>query len=137
MGSSDTTPDIIATDPPTSANTSAMTTTTATVTQAPGEPTNITLSTETKELPDIGKEYWFGKYWRPLAAYVYLAICLFDFMLAPIFLGYFSWMTKAAYIPWVPLTIQGGSIFHLSFGAIIGVYAWGRTKEKISGVADS
>lgn len=107
--------------------------TTTTVTTS--TPTNITLSTETKVLPDVGTQDWFVKYWRPLAAYVYLLICLFDFMFAPIFLGFFSWMTKAAYIPWVPLTIQGGSIFHLSFGAIIGVYAWGRSQEKLKGVA--
>lgn len=55
-------------------------------------------------------------------------------MLAPIFFGWFSWMTKSAAIVWAPLTVQGGSIFHVSFGAIIGVYVWGRTKEKEASV---
>jgi hypothetical protein len=29
--------------------------------------------------------------------------------------------------------LQGGGLIHLSFGGIIGVYAWNRTKEKLEG----
>lgn len=32
---------------------------------------------------------------------------------------------------WSPLTLQGGGLFHLSMGAIVGFHVWGRTQEKI------
>jgi hypothetical protein len=83
---------------------------------------------------DIRSEPWFTRQWRPLAAYTYLIICIFDFMLAPIAMGVLSVLTKTAYVVWTPLTIQGASMFHLSFGAIIGLYSWGRTQERIAGV---
>jgi len=85
---------------------------------------------------DIRQEPWFVKQWRPLAAYTYLVICIFDFMIAPIGMGVLAVLTKAAYIAWVPLTIQGASMFHLAFGTIIGLYSWGRTKERIAGVEE-
>ena len=34
--------------------------------------------------PSTANEIWVQKYWRPSAAYIYLAICTFDFILAPI-----------------------------------------------------
>lgn len=83
------------------------------------------------------KEAWFKCYWRPAAAWVYLFICLFDFVLAPVFFGWFSWFTKMDMKEWTPLTIQGGAIFHISFGAILGLYTWNRTKEKIAEVSES
>ena len=33
------------------------------------------------------REKWFVKYWRPAAAWVYLLICLFDFVLMPIYVA--------------------------------------------------
>ena len=36
---------------------------------------------------------------------------------------------------WQPLTLQGGGLVHVAFGAIIGVTAFGRTKEKLAGAA--
>lgn len=79
----------------------------------------------------IVNDPWFKTWWRPAAAWTYLIICLFDFVMAPVFFGWFSWFTKTTMLPWSPLTLQGGGLFHLSFGAIIGIYAWTRTKEKI------
>ena len=73
--------------------------------------------------------------WRSSMAVQYLVVCLFDFMLAPIFLGYYSWITNSPYIPWVPLTLQGAGVYHLSMGAIVGVTSWAKTKEKIIEVA--
>ena len=31
------------------------------------------------------QEKWFVKYWRPCAAWTYLAICVFDFVAMPIY----------------------------------------------------
>jgi hypothetical protein len=32
---------------------------------------------------------------------------------------------------WQPLTLQGAGLYHVAMGAVIGVTAWGRTREKL------
>lgn len=60
-------------------------------------------------------------------AWTYLIINIFDFLVAPIlFMGFWKYGTV-----WTPLTLQGGGMFHLSMGAIVGFHVWGRTQEKI------
>ncbi len=103
---------------------------------------STTISTDSgviiKPNPDntVQAEHWFVAYWRPAAAWVYLTICVFDFMGGPIFMAWYAYATKTALIRWEPLTTSGGSIFHLAFGAILGIYVYGRTREKIAGIAD-
>jgi len=94
-------------------------------------------STDNQDDP-ITKEKWYRE-WRGVAAYVYLAICLNDFMLAPILGQIWSWWVHVPYVVWVPLTVQGGGLFHVSFGAILGVSAWGKyieNRESISKLPD-
>lgn len=68
---------------------------------------------------------------RPMTFLVYTGICLCDFVVFP-----FLWAliqvhtTGTVGTPWTPLTNTGGGIFHLSFGAILGVSAFSRTQEK-------
>lgn len=94
-------------------------------------------------------ESWLNRTWRPAAAVVYLVICLFDFVLAPAFMGFKSanisvmaqslkGLDPAVAIaiiqnrtPWVPLTMQGSGLFHVAFGAILGVAAWTRGNAAI------
>lgn len=83
----------------------------------------------------VSKEKWFVKYWRPLAAIEYLIICLFDFMIAPILMGVYAGYTGTKLVQWQTLTTQGGGLFHLAFLTILGLYTWGRTQEKIMGIA--
>lgn len=79
-------------------------------------------------------EHWVNKHWRPAMGWLYMTICLFDFILFPIL-----WSMLQAYqhgsvtLQWQPLTLQGAGLFHLAMGAVLGVAAYGRTKEKISG----
>jgi hypothetical protein len=47
-------------------------------------------------------------------------------------------MTQAYYhivpfVQWQPLTLQGAGLFHLAMGAVLGIAAYGRTKEKMAG----
>jgi hypothetical protein len=82
-------------------------------------------------------ESWMKSYWRPAAGWIYLAICFMDFIgfpllviLAPAFgmmLG-----IDIAYEPWTSITLTEGGLIHLSFGAILGVTAWTRGKEKLA-----
>jgi hypothetical protein len=77
-------------------------------------------------------ESWFQSHWRSAMAWSYGAVCLWDFMLAPIFFAWFANYTKTPYVVWVPLTTQGGGLYHLAMGAIIGVTSYGKTQEKVS-----
>jgi hypothetical protein len=77
-------------------------------------------------------EHWLQKFWRPAMAVQYFIICIFDFMLAPIMLTFYTVFMKLAYIPWEPLTLQGAGLYHLSMGAILGVTAYTRGQEKIA-----
>jgi hypothetical protein len=97
-------------------------------------------------------ETWLNRTWRPAAAIVYLAICVFDFILAPAFMGFKSATIAqmavavrgldpvvasaliAARTPWEPLTMQGSGLFHIAFGAILGVAAWTRGAAQIEQV---
>jgi len=40
-----------------------------------------------------------------------------------------------AFRQWVPITLQGGGLFHVAMGAVLGVAAWSRGQEKLAGVA--
>lgn len=92
--------------------------------------------------------------WRHVAAYVYLSICLFDFVAMPLIYEVRNPHTSDAEIishvlrvdpdsqvtalqilknerTWSPLTTLGGGVFHMSFGAILGAAAFTRGGEKI------
>ena len=80
------------------------------------------------------KEDWMNAKWRPMMGWMYMCICMFDFMVAPIL-----WSMVQAYFhggintQWQPLTLQGAGLFHLAMGAVIGISAYGRTQEKLNG----
>jgi len=69
---------------------------------------------------------WFVTRWRPSAAWLYLLLCILDFAVFPVL-----WMTIHPE-QWTPLTLQGAGVFHMSFGAIIGISAHSRGQEKIA-----
>ena len=62
-----------------------------------------------------------------------MAICLFDFMVGPILYNVLQYMNPGQHLEmWQAVTLQGGGLYHLSMGAIIGITAFGRTKEKMA-----
>jgi hypothetical protein len=77
-------------------------------------------------------EHWIKDHWRPLMAWQYFAVCLFDFLVGPVLNGIFHYYANQPLVPWTPLTLQGGGLYHVAMGAIIGITSWGRTKEKMS-----
>ena len=95
-----------------------------------------------KQLPDTkitkAEEDWMTKKWRPMMAIMYMTACIFDFVLFPImFTGVQFWETQAAndaFRQWAPITLQGGGLFHVAMGAVLGVSAWSRGQEKMAGV---
>ena len=62
-----------------------------------------------------------------------MAICLFDFIVAPACTSVLIAFYHAVLPPWQSLTLSNGGIMHIAFGTILGVSAWGRTKENING----
>lgn len=64
-------------------------------------------------------------------AWQYMVVCLFDFIGGPLVNAWLSAYTKTQYVPWQSLTLDNSGLYHLSMGAIIGVAAWSRGKEKI------
>lgn len=77
------------------------------------------------------QEDWMNRKWRPAMAWLYLVVCVFDFILFPIAWAIFLAYTKQPVTPWIPLTIQGAGLFHLAMGAVLGIAAWSRGQEKI------
>ena len=90
-----------------------------------------------KKKPD---EDWMTKKWRPLMAMMYMTCCLADFFLFPVMFTVVQfWETAVqndAFRQWVPITLQGGGLFHVAMGAVLGVSAYGRTQEKVAGAAN-
>ena len=76
------------------------------------------------------KEDWVNRKWRPAMAWMYMAICIFDFMLAPVLNWIFFSKTGGDFISWKPLTMGEGGMFHMAMGVVIGVTAWQRGEEK-------
>lgn len=81
-------------------------------------------------------EDWMTRKWRPAMGWLYMFICGFDFVIAPIL-----WSLVQAHFngsvqsQWQPLTLQGAGLFHLAMGAVLGITAYGRTQEKLNGTA--
>ena len=79
-----------------------------------------------------GKEDWMNSKWRPAMGWLYMFVCLFDFVLAPVMWSVLQAVSKGSVqTQWQPLTLQGAGLFHLAMGAVLGIAAYGRTKEKL------
>ena len=85
------------------------------------------------------KEDWMNSKWRPMMAWMYMIVCIFDFIIFPILWSIVQALDPQGSVitPWQPLTIQGAGLFHMAMGAIIGVTAFGRTQEKLAGIQTS
>jgi hypothetical protein len=100
-------------------------------------------------------EGWMSANWRPLSGFVYLIICLSDFLLMPIWHQWYNTLLTPdaiidaavrlqgatvqieairllrQYQVWEPVTMSGAGMFHVAFGAILSAAAWTRGQEKI------
>lgn len=81
-------------------------------------------------------EHWINARWRPMMGWLYFAVCIFDFILFPIMWSILQALASGSVTtPWQPITLQGAGLFHVAMGAVLGIAVYGRTKEKIEGVA--
>jgi Holin of 3TMs, for gene-transfer release len=80
------------------------------------------------------KEDWMQAKWRPMMGWMYMAVCAFDFMVAPVLWSLVQALAKGSIqTQWQPLTLQGAGLFHIAMGAVLGIAAYGRTQEKLNG----
>ena len=107
-------------------------------------------------------EPWY--HWRSIACFAYIIICLFDFVIMPIVVQIdyedtklrieklivaeqkdrafvVEVMDRAKLVPWTPLTLVGGGLFHLSFGSLLTgatvTTAWKNKKQELDDKAQN
>jgi hypothetical protein len=79
---------------------------------------------------------FINKKWRPLMAFVYMITCTCDFVIFPILWSLLQALSHGSVTnQWQPLTLQGAGLYHIAMGAVLGIAAYGRTKEKVAGAA--
>ena len=77
---------------------------------------------------------WINKKWRPVMGWIYMLTCTMDFVVFPVLWSLLQAMSKGNVTSqWQPLTLQGAGLYHIAMGAVLGIAAYGRTKEKIEG----
>ncbi len=85
---------------------------------------------------------WYQRTWLPFLAGIYMLICLFDFIIMPVYTAAHNSRIENAVLTtieakdvadfadgiikanqsqrqWNPLTLLGGGMFHLAFGALL------------------
>jgi hypothetical protein len=80
------------------------------------------------------KEDWMNAKWRPMMGWMYMVVCIADFVLFPILWSLVQVVGDGKVeSQWMPITLQGAGLFHIAMGAILGIAAYGRTQEKMNG----
>ena len=97
---------------------------------------NISLLQSIANNPNV-EEHWVKAYWRPAMGWLYMVICLMDFVVFPlisIFIPVFLKIngTTVNYVPWQSITLSNGGLVHIAFGAILGVATWHQIKQKLA-----
>ena len=79
---------------------------------------------------------WINKKWRPVMGWVYMLTCTMDFVVFPILWSVLQTVQGGQVTSqWNPITLQGAGLYHIAMGAVLGIAAYGRTKEKVEGKA--
>jgi len=83
---------------------------------------------------DRRREDWMNNKWRPAMGWTYMATCIADFIVFPILWSILQALTGGSVVTqWMPITLQGAGLFHVAMGAVLGIAAWSRGQEKMSG----
>ena len=92
------------------------------------------MSEEVKSESEKKKEDWMNSKWRPMMGWMYMIVCLCDFVIFPVLWALLHAVLHTAnMVQWNPLTLQGAGLFHIAMGAVLGIAAFGRTQEKLGG----
>jgi hypothetical protein len=78
-------------------------------------------------------EDWMNSKWRPAMGWMYMLVCMADFVAFPILWSLVQVIGGGRVeTQWSPITLQGAGLFHMAMGAILGIAAYGRTQEKLN-----
>ena len=89
---------------------------------------------EVKSESSKKNEDWMNSKWRPAMGWMYMAVCMADFVLFPVLWSLVQVIGGGRVeTQWSPITLQGAGLFHMAMGAILGIAAYGRTQEKLNG----
>lgn len=85
------------------------------------------------------KGEWMRNYWRPMMAFIYMAVIIFDFIIAPVGWSLLQFYAEGGTVnlEWSPITLVSGGLFHAAMGAVLGVSAFTRGQEKIEQIRES
>jgi hypothetical protein len=75
---------------------------------------------------------WISAKWRPMMGWMYMTVCIFDFIIFPMLWSGTQVSIHQTVTEWEPLTLKGSGLFHMAMGAVLGVAAWSRGQEKIT-----
>jgi hypothetical protein len=80
------------------------------------------------------KEDWMNTKWRPMMGWMYMVVCITDFVIFPVLWSLVQALHGGRVeTQWSPITLNGAGLFHMAMGAILGIAAYGRTQEKLNG----
>ena len=77
-------------------------------------------------------EDWMNRKWRPTMAWMYMVVCIADFLIFPLLWTAFKAHIGQPVDAWDPLTLKGAGLFHMAMGAVLGIAAWTRGQEKLA-----
>jgi hypothetical protein len=78
-------------------------------------------------------EDWINKKWRPAMGWMYMSVCICDFIIFPVLWSLLQALTKGQVTAqYQPATLMGAGLFHMAMGAVLGIAVYGRTKEKLA-----
>jgi hypothetical protein len=83
------------------------------------------------------KEDWMQQKWRPAMGWMYMSVCICDFVVFPVLWSMLQALGNHGHVEaqWSPITLNGAGLFHMAMGAVLGIAAYGRTQEKMAGAA--
>jgi hypothetical protein len=97
-------------------------------------PTNAASGADILVAHDKESEHWINSKWRPAMGWLYMSTCFADFILFPVLWSLLQALNHGQVTSqWQPLTLQGAGLYHIAMGAVLGIAAYGRTKEKVAG----
>ncbi len=80
----------------------------------------------------MNNETWFNNKWRPAMGWTYMVTCVMDFIVFPVAWNLLQASLGQTITQWNPLTLQGAGLYHMAMGAVVGVTAWQRSREKMA-----
>ena len=90
-----------------------------------------------KSASEQKKEDWMNTKWRPMMGWMYMVVCITDFVLFPVLWSLVQALHGGQVeTQWSPITLNGAGLFHMAMGAILGIAVYGRTQEKLNGASN-